>query len=101
MEGQRGQSSELTRGPESECEGVRMNVNPRVGPTERRRARVSAGVRGTPAAEERQRTTPLRALRLHQKALQFFCNYQNKINRIISCHYQNEVLGTNLVRVKK
>lgn len=60
MEGQRGQSSELTRGPESECEGVRMNVNPRVGPTERRRARVSAGVRGTPAAEERQRTTPLR-----------------------------------------
>lgn len=53
------ESSELTQGPESEDEGVRVTVNldRRAAPAKGLQARGSAGVRGTPATQVRQHST--------------------------------------------
>lgn len=53
------ESSELTQGPESEGEGVRVTVNldRRAAPAKGLQARGSAGVRGTPATQVRQHST--------------------------------------------
>ena len=54
------ESSELTQGPESEGEGVRVTVNldRRAAPAKGLQARRFAGVRGTPATQVRQHSTP-------------------------------------------
>lgn len=61
------ESSELTQGPESEGEGVRLtlNLDRRAAPAKGLPARASAGVRGTPATQDRHHTTPLRIEVLH------------------------------------